>query len=51
MAMCVRDTSENGTANLGTDIKMPNPVHAGDTLYAESEIPAFPSVDADWTVG
>ncbi|QEC47382.1 MaoC family dehydratase [Baekduia soli] len=37
--LSVPDTSENGTANLGwTDIKLPNPVFAGDTLYAESEI-------------
>lgn len=37
--LSVPDTSENGTANLAwTDIKLPNPVYAGDTLYAESEI-------------
>jgi itaconyl-CoA hydratase len=37
--MTVPDTSENATANLAwTDIKLPNPVFAGDTLWAESEI-------------
>ena len=37
--LSVPDTSENGTANLAwTDIKIPHPVYAGDTLYAESEI-------------
>jgi len=33
------DTSENGTANLAwAEIKLPKPVYAGDTLWAESEI-------------
>ena len=37
--MTVPDTSENATANLSwTDIKLPHPVFAGDTLWAESEI-------------
>ena len=37
--MTVPDTSENAAANLSwTDIKLPNPVFAGDTLWAESEI-------------
>jgi itaconyl-CoA hydratase len=37
--LSVPDTSENGTANLAwDDIKLPNPVFVGDTLYAESEI-------------
>jgi itaconyl-CoA hydratase len=37
--LSVPDTSENGTANLSwTDIRIPAPVFAGDTLYAESEI-------------
>src|SRR5918995_4289011 len=37
--MTVPDTSENATANLAwTDIKLPNPVFIGDTLWAESEI-------------
>ena len=37
--MTVPDTSENAAANLSwTDITLPNPVFAGDTLWAESEI-------------
>lgn len=37
--LTVPDTSENATANLAwTDIKLPRPVFAGDTLWAESEI-------------
>lgn len=37
--MTVPDTSENAAANLAwTDIKLPNPVFVGDTLWAESEI-------------
>jgi acyl dehydratase len=37
--MTVPDTSENAAANLQwTDIKLPKPVFAGDTLWAESEI-------------
>ena len=37
--MTVPDTSENAAANLEwTDIKLPKPVFAGDTVWAESEI-------------
>jgi itaconyl-CoA hydratase len=37
--LSVPDTSENGTANLSwTNIKLPTPVFAGDTLWAESEV-------------
>jgi itaconyl-CoA hydratase len=37
--MTVPDTSENAAANLQwTDIRLPKPVFAGDTLWAESEI-------------
>ncbi len=37
--MTVRDTSQNAIANLGWDeIKLPHPVFAGDTLYAETEV-------------
>ena len=37
--MTVPDTSENAAANLAwTDITLPHPVFAGDTLWAESEI-------------
>jgi itaconyl-CoA hydratase len=39
LGMAVRDTSENAAANLGwSDIKLPKPVFAGDTLWAESEV-------------
>jgi acyl dehydratase len=37
--MSVPDTSENATANLAwTDIRLPNPVYEGDTLWAETEV-------------
>lgn len=37
--LSVPDTSENAVANLTwTDVKLPAPVFAGDTLWAESEI-------------
>jgi acyl dehydratase len=37
--LTVPDTSENAAANLAwTDIRLPNPVYVGDTLWAESEI-------------
>ena len=37
--MSVSDISQKGIANLAwTDIKMPHPVFAGDTLYSESEV-------------
>ena len=37
--MSVSDTSQKAIANLGwTDIKLPNPVFVGDTLYAETEV-------------
>ncbi len=39
VGMSVSDVSQKAIANLGwTDIKMPNPVFPGDTLYAESEV-------------
>jgi acyl dehydratase len=39
LGLSVADTSENAVANLGwTDIKLPKPVYAGDTLWAESEV-------------
>lgn len=39
LGLSVADTSENAVANLGwTDIQLPSPVYAGDTLWAESEI-------------
>jgi itaconyl-CoA hydratase len=41
MGLSVADTSENAAANLGWgDIKLPKPVYAGDTLWAESEVTA-----------
>lgn len=39
VGLSVPDTSENAVANLGWEaISMPNPVFAGDTLWAESEV-------------
>lgn len=39
LGLSVADTSENAVANLGWDeIKLPHPVFAGDTLWAESEV-------------
>ena len=39
VGLSVADTSENAVANLGWDeIKLPKPVYAGDTLWAESEV-------------
>jgi len=39
VGLSVADTSENAVANLGWDeIKLPRPVFAGDTLWAESEM-------------
>jgi len=39
IGLSVADTSENAIANLGWgDIKLPSPVYAGDTLWAESEV-------------
>jgi acyl dehydratase len=39
LGLSVADTSENAVANLGWDeIKLPNPVYPGDTLWAESEV-------------
>jgi acyl dehydratase len=39
VGMSVSDVSYKAVANLGwDDIKLPAPVYAGDTLYAESEV-------------
>jgi acyl dehydratase len=39
LGLSVADTSENAVANLGwADIRLPAPVFAGDTLWAESEV-------------
>lgn len=50
--MTVPDTSENATANLAwTDIRLPNPVFAGDTLWAESEITELRESSSNPSVG
>jgi itaconyl-CoA hydratase len=39
VGMSVPDVSENAMANLGwEDVKLPNPVFVGDTLYCETEV-------------
>ena len=39
LGLSVADTSENAAANLGWgDIRLPGPVYAGDTLWAESQV-------------
>jgi acyl dehydratase len=39
VGISVSDISENAIANLGwTDVKLPNPVFEGDTIYARSEV-------------
>jgi acyl dehydratase len=39
VGLTVADTSENAMANLSWDsIKLPHPVYAGDTIWAESEV-------------
>lgn len=50
--LSVPDTSENGTANLAWDeIKLPNPVFVGDTLFAESEIVGLRESGSNPSVG
>jgi itaconyl-CoA hydratase len=50
--MTVPDTSENAAANLEwTDIKLPAPVFAGDTIWAESEILALRESKSNPSVG
>jgi acyl dehydratase len=52
MGMTVPDTSENAAANLEwTDIKLPKPVFAGDTIWAESEILALRESQSNPSVG
>ncbi len=36
--MSVPDVSENGVALGWNEIRLPNPVHPGDTLYSETEV-------------
>ncbi|HKT84151.1 MAG TPA: MaoC family dehydratase [Solirubrobacterales bacterium] len=38
MGMGVADVSENGFALGWDDVRLPNPLFAGDTLYSESEV-------------
>ena len=39
VGMSVSDVSQNAMANLGwEDVKLPNPVFIGDTLYCETEV-------------
>jgi itaconyl-CoA hydratase len=50
--MTVPDTSENAAANLQwTDIRLPKPVFAGDTLWAESEILDLREASSNPSVG
>jgi itaconyl-CoA hydratase len=50
--LSVCDTSENATANLSwTDISLPNPVFAGDTLWAETEVLAVRESASNPTIG
>jgi acyl dehydratase len=50
--LTVPDTSENAAANLEwTDIKLPKPVFAGDTIWAESEILALRESSSNPSVG
>jgi itaconyl-CoA hydratase len=52
VGLSVMDTSENAAANLGWgDIKLPKPVHVGDTLWAESEVTATRESKSRPTVG
>lgn len=52
LGLSVADTSENAAANLGWgDIKLPKPVFAGDTLWAESEILSLRPSNSRPTVG
>src|SRR5207244_3439862 len=50
--MTVPDTSEKAAANLSwTDIRLPKPVFAGDTLWAESEVLETRASRSDPTIG
>jgi acyl dehydratase len=50
--MSVPDTSENAAANLSwTDIELPNPVYAGDTIWVESEVIALRPSRTNASVG
>jgi itaconyl-CoA hydratase len=50
--LTVADTSRNGGINLEwTDIKLPKPVFAGDTIWAESEILSLRESESNPAVG
>jgi len=52
LGLSVADTSENAAANLGWEcIKLPKPVYAGDTLWAESEVLSVRASESRPTVG
>jgi itaconyl-CoA hydratase len=52
LGLSVGDTSENAAANLGWDeVKLPKPVFAGDTLWAETEVIATRVSRSDPSVG
>ncbi len=52
MGLTVPDTSENAAANLEwAEIKLPNPVFAGDTLWAETEVLALRESRTNLDVG
>jgi itaconyl-CoA hydratase len=52
LGLSVADTSENAAANLGWDeVKLPKPVFAGDTLWAETEVIATRSSRSKPSVG
>jgi itaconyl-CoA hydratase len=52
VGLSVADTSENAAANLGwTEISLPKPVYAGDTLWAESEVLEVRESRSNPTVG
>jgi acyl dehydratase len=50
--LSVPDVSENAVANLGwEDVRLPAPVFAGDTLWAESEVLSLRESRSDPEVG
>ena len=52
VGMSVTDISQKAIANLGwTDIKLPRPVFAGDTLYSASEVLAMRESNSRPTAG
>jgi len=52
LGLSVGDTSENAVANLGWDeVKLPKPVFAGDTLWAETEVLGARISQSDPSIG